>query len=896
MLPEGVRRFLRLPGGGRTSEEIEDEIELHLELRAGRLEEMGLSPEAARVEARRRFGSVSEARRALRREAGRRDVRLALRERVAGLSQDVRHTFRGFRRSPGYAVLAIFTLAIGIGVTTAVFGLANWVLLRPLPQVSDPDRLVTVQMRSGMQGTGISVPNLHDLESAAPAFSSLAGHAGIGLNVAAPDADPEALQGEAVTADYLSTLGTRPQLGRQITPEEAESPSPSRVALISDDLWRSMYGAAPDVVGRRIGLNGSEFEVIGVLPPGFRGTERFRKLDVWVPISAYALLRHFRPGVSFDQRDRSFFNELVGRLRPGASAAVAEAQLRARMLELVAEHPDANGIYGEYLPSVEHGIGLSEQTRERTTATLRLMLGFVLVLLLIACSNVANLLLLRGLQRRGEMAVRRALGASRLRLLRAHMVEGVVLGLAGGALGVVLSAVATLLFRGQGLLGLPAVEGLPIDWRVLAFALGVALSTGIVFGLVPALAARRDDTLTHLKEAAPTGTAERTWLRRSFTVTQIAAAMVLLVGAALLARTLHRLHEVDLGFDPGVLTVLVNPGSLGYTPEQLTTQRAAFLERVREIPGVQTAALVTNAPFSSGNLIVRLHRDADEKEGHEAVEYFVSDGYFRTLGIPILAGRQAREPLEMVVSEPFARSLWGDASPLGRTLVEKAYDGTISEYTVVGVAAPTRVENLRDSPDPIVYLSIANALEGIPSFMTWTTILVRSALPRARMETLVAGAIHDVDPAVPVIRVETVSEGVQKTIAEERILGRLITTLALLAAVLAAIGLYAVVSYATAQRTREIGIRVALGAPARAVVRLVAREAGAMALAGIALGILAAVWLTRLIESRLFGIEPLDPLVYAGSAAVFVGVVAAASWRPARRAVKTDPVEALREL
>ncbi|HET7275728.1 MAG TPA: ADOP family duplicated permease [Longimicrobiaceae bacterium] len=892
MIRPGIRRLFRLHGRGQrvVDADLDEEIRLHLDLRIEKLQESGMSADEAREEAMRRFGPLDEARRELRREATRRESRLRLRERIGAIAQDVRLAVRGIRRTPGYALLAVFTLALGIGVTTAAFSLANWILLRPVPGVAEPDRLVIMQMREGFQGTGLSYANFEDLGSEIPAISSMAGYAHVGVQGGPVGVKPEVIGAVAVTGDYFDVLGMRPVIGRFPTAEEASVGGSVQVAVVSTRIWRSMFGGDRDVIGEELSLNGTDFTVIGVAPEGFHGTSRLGGTDVWVPAPAYAPLRHL-PDSIMGERSAGTFMEFVARLAPGAEASMAETQLRTRMAGLVAAYPDANEIYKTNIPTIFEGIGLDVRRREGAAKMLSLMMGLGLVLLLIACSNVANLLLLRGIHRRGETAVRRALGASGGRILQTHLVEGVLLALAGGVLGAGISLLVLELFRSDSFMRLPPFEGVILDWRVLSFALALSLVIGVAFGLIPAWVAQREEYLANLKDAPRTRTGGTTTLRRALSIAQIAAAMVLLIGAGLLARTLHTLSEVDLGFDEDVLTFGVDAGNLGFTADHNTALRYALLERVREIPGIERVAVASSAPFTGviTGFNLRLPNE-DNAVARQAWQYSVSEGYFATMGIPLMQGRAPLNPGELVVSEPFSRMMFGDASPIGRQLVEPVYGGTTNSYTIVGLVDGIRIRSLRESEDPVVYRSI----ESVPAWQSETTILVQSRLPRAQTEALVAEAVAEVEPQLAFYTVATISDGVKQAIGEERLLGRLVSLLALLAAFLAAIGLYAVVSYAAAQRTREIGIRIALGAPIRAVIRLVAREAGVLALLGIGIGVVGAVWLTQLVESRLFGVERLDPATYLMATAVFLLAVAAATWRPVRAALRTDPVESLR--
>lgn len=890
-------RTFRLPW--RTTRQIEsevdEEIRFHLEARVAELVAGGMGAEAASERAVSEFGDVAEAEARLRHADTEIERRRRWSELLGEVLHDVRLAVRSLVRSPVPTLSAVAALALGIGATATVFSVVNWVLLRPIAGVVEPEGLVLVQFRDiadPNDGTGISYVNLRDLQKGVPAFESLAGYSGMSLQVAAEGAPPTVARGEAVAGDYFGVLGLRPAAGRLLTREETGAAYPGRLAVISARWWRGWFGGEPDVIGRKLTLNGLRFTIVGVAPEGFRGTERLGEVDVWVPVSAYPELRH-STGLSLSDRRPGVLQELVGRLRPGAMPGAAQEQLRRAMATLVESHPEDNEIYAAYQPTVFPGIGLDVRDRGRTERTLRLMMGVVLVVLLIACANVSNLLLFRGMRRRGETAVRRALGASGGRLLRGYVLEGLLISLSGAFLGVVIALGAVRLFRGQRLVGLPLMSEIALDWRVIGFALLLALLTGIFFGLVPAVALRAEDFLVHLKDAARTATGRSRRLRGALTVAQISAALVLLVGALLLARTLHNLSRVELGFDAeNVFVFEVDPGNQGYTHEENTSLRRRILDSVSRLPGVGSAAISSGPPFGGSYYLLRLKQSSSSEAEIEGWEFSVSAGYLPSVGIPVVAGRgfSEQEPSgSVIVSAALARRLFGVADPVGREIVQQGYEQQ-TVHTIIGVTGDTRIRDLRGEPDRVIYRPISE----IEEWRSETTILVRSRLSRAELEPRVQEAVSALDPSLAFYRVQTLPEGIVDTIAEERLLARIIYLVALLAVLLSAVGLYAVISYSVAQRTREIGIRIALGAGLPAVIRLVAAEAGGLAIAGVVLGTAAGAMLARLLESRLFGVQPLDPVAFTGAVIVVIVAVIAAGALPARSAARIDPVDALR--
>lgn len=894
------RRF-RLPWRSpeQIDREVDEEIAFHLDMRTEALIAEGVDPAEAQARARREFGDVEGAGGSLRGADRAIEGRRRRMEWLHELGMDLRFALRALRRGRGATLSAVLALGLGIGAATAVFSLVNWIELRPVPGVADPESLVLVRMmdeRDG-NGTGVSYPNLVDLQNGAPAFHTLAGHETMRLQVAIEGAAPEELTVEAVTGDYFVTLGIQPAQGRFVSREEQGAANPVYEAVISHRLWRTQFGADAGVAGRQLRLNGTDFTVIGVASEGFRGTERLSDTDVWVPASTYAALRHDHDLRLMDRRI-GIFTELIGRLRPGATPALAQKQLRSTMGRLVEAYPKENEIYSVDLPTVFQGIGLNVDSREHVGRTLFLMSGIVAMVLLIALSNVANLLLLRGVRRRGETAVRRALGASTTRLLRSYLVEGVLLSLAGGAAGLILSGVGTHLFRGTQMDWLPEIGRIGLDWRVVAFVLGASLLSGAFFGVVPLWATQRENFLHHLKEASRSGTGRVTRLRGGLIVAQVTSAMVLLVAALMLARTLYALSQVSTGFDTeGVVAFDMDPSDLGYDSLQNRAFRSRLRERLIETPGIETVSLGSGAPFGGAFMKFGLRpSDAPDAPVVLAWEFSASPEIFRTLRIPLLAGRglaATGADDEVVINRTLARQLFGTANPLGRRILGPKFNGpTAALYTIVGVAGDTRVQDLRSpEPDPVIYRPIS-ALEG---WRTFTFILVRSARPPRDVEVAVRETVASLEPSLAINRAEPLSRSVANTINEERLLARMTMLLATLAGVLAAVGLYAVVSYSVAQRTREIGIRMALGARLGAIVRLVSRDAAVLIAVGIGLGTLIAVAGSRILESRLFGVGRLDPAVYGAAAALFAIAAAVALWGPLRAAGGVQPTEALRQ-
>jgi putative ABC transport system permease protein len=668
--------------------------------------------------------------------------------------------------------------------------------------------------------------------------------------------------------------------------------------VISDRLWAARFARSRDAIGRRLTVNMTDFTIIGVAPASFRGTARMGEIDLWVPGSAYPLLRH-TPEFRIDDRDMSAFMQLVGRLRPGATLAVAQAQLTLGLARLVEAYPEPNAIYAQYAPVAHPGIGTPVNGRSRMTTMMALMMGVAGLVLVIACANVANLLVVRALNRQGEFAVRRALGASTGRIVRQHIVDGVLLATGGG---VAAFGIAWLLGR---LLAVPFGSGLrpdgpTVDSRVLGFAIVLSLIVGIAAGLIPAIFAARHDFLGRLSAASRTHTPGGARVRAGLTIVQIAASMALLVAALLFARTVHELGRVVLGFDPkGVTLVHLNFEPQGYGEARGRLLRRELDGRLSMVPGVESSALASHAPLGRTyqGFDLRLPDDVSKTWAVSGEGFFVTSNYFGTLRIPLLTGRtftdaEAHAPADIpgpiILSQSVARKLFGSDDPLGRVVMERRYEGPV-RHTVVGVVADTRSTGLLSEPTLAVYRPLAG------SRATRTVLaFTRSSLPHAEMERQVRQVVMELDPRLPLTRVASLSANVADAAADQRLLGVFVGILGGLAGLLATVGLYSVVAYWVAQRRREIGVRMALGAHTTLIVRMVGRQAGVLIAAGLGIGLLAAFVLTRTIESQLYGVTALDPIAYLGATAVLIVLGICAGVVPARAATRVDPVEALK--
>jgi predicted permease len=883
-----VRSFVRRDSLDR---DIAEQMRVHVELQAEANERAGMSPAEALRAARLQFGSMERFR------AECRD------ERRFGIAEDAvldaRYAARSLAAERSFSVAAVLALAVGIGAATAIYSLADHVLLRPVPGVRAPDELVLVEFRlDSLSSTGISRANVVDLERAVPALAGLAGHTTPVLQALPEDGRPLQLEGEAVVGDYFGVLGVQPVRGRFFSPEELSAAGgEANVAVLSHGTWQSLYGGAADVIGKSVRLNAHEFTIIGVAPPEFRGPQRLGATQVWLPAPAYESIRHFPEGHVSRRRSGSF-QQLIGRLAPGASAALAESQLRSAMAGLVEQYPDDNAIYATYLPTVHEGIGTPPLRRHSTARTLTLLGAASALLLLIACANVANLIVFRSVRRRGELAVRRALGAGGGRLLRQSLVEGLMLSAAGSLAGGAVAFLLIRLLRTAEMRALPSLEGLTLDVRVFAFAVGIVVATGLLFGAIGAVATRGPALLPHIRRAG--GATSRGLARTAFTVVQVAASIVLLSGALLLLRSVESLRNVDVGIDPAGVMVF----GLTLDPQGYDVQRAhAFIEAVT---GTLAAdARITSVSSASGVPVISsaMHSGFRLPEQDRADEVMlqmvhVSEDYFRTLGMPIVAGRPLHRheafgaatggEYAAVISEGAARLLFGDADPLGALIVPTRGMPT-APLRVVGVAADVQ-RTLREPPAPALFLPQSAQMFTFGG----TYIVTKSARPTREVEALVAASVAALEPAVPFWVAGDLRERIDATLAVERLLSAMIGAFALLALLLSAIGLYGVIAYAVAQRRREIGIRAALGARPLQLVRLVSRQALLATALGAALGVAAALAGSRLLETWLFGVERMDPGVYLAATGMLLLIAVLAAAVPARAATRLDPVQSLR--
>ncbi len=820
---------------------------------------------------------------------------------MAPISNTLRYAFRTLRRSPGYAFIAILTLGLGIGANTAIFSVINAVVLRPLPY-AQPDRLVLLNhFYPGLNLTaGVSVPGFVEYEKQDQAFSEVSAASGWGPTLTGRG-DAMRMVGRQVAGKYFETFGVQPALGRALRADEATA-GRDHVVVLSDGFWRNSFGADPGAVGQRMLLNGESYEIVGVMPASFTSMLS-RDVDLWTPFA-------FTP----DQLASSWGREFLGvtaRLKDGVSFETAQAEMHALAERIKADRPDA-------LPD-DWDLRLSPLSDQMTSSGMRramfVLLGAVVLVLLIACANVANLQLARAASRSREIAVRVALGASPRDLVRQLLAESMVLALAGGVLGILIALWGVPALMSLNESNLPPASAIGIDGTVLAFTLGLSLLTGLVFGLAPALRVSRTSLQESLKEGGRGAAGDRggLTLRRGLVVATVALALTLLVGAGLLTRSFSQLLQVDPGFRPDhLLTFNVALPNAKYPNDTL---RLGFFDRATEAmaaqPGVVSVGASSVLPFtnnwSTSSFNIEGHVVPPKGNMPWGDFRIVTPDYLRTIGAPLVKGRffSAQDvegsPNVVIVDEELVKTYWPNSDPIGKRITFNDFsDSTITWITVVGVVGHTMHEGLDAEKRIQVYFPVAQAGNNFMAYAVRTT-----AEPLAAVGT-VREALKSVDPDVAIANINTMDDLVSTSTGPRRFSMVLLTVFSLLAAALAAIGLYGVMAYTVTQRTQELGVRLALGATPGEVQRMVMGQGMRLALIGVGFGLVAAVALTNLLKALdseaavgatdrlLFNVSPHDPLTFVAIPLLLLAVTLLASWVPARRATTLDPVEALR--
>jgi putative ABC transport system permease protein len=902
----GIRRLFRLDLHrlDQAEQEMDDELRFYLDARVEQFIARGMSPEAARAEAMRRLGgTIEETRQRLQHSANRRENHMRIQEWWADLRQDIRYAVRGLRQRPGFTAIAILTLAVGIGANTAIFSAVNALLLRPLP-FAEPNRLMSVTL----VGPGdASTPPRSDLPWSWPlfvtfrqhqeAFQSIGIYSDTEMNLG--DGDPERIGGAEVNASFLTVLGVTPALGTDFPAEYDNGPNGPRQVILSDALWKRRYNADPAIVGRNLTIDGESYEVIGVTPPGFKGLSGATEL--LIPIT--------RSSPEDLNQPWSLGYPMVGRLKAEVTIEQARNGVSLIAPQVFEGNPDPEGNSGKW------GLTAQPLDASRTAPMLRqsllILFGAVAFVLLIACVNLANLLLGRAATRRREIAIRLAIGAGRGRLLRLLMTESLILAMLGGVASVLLAWWGTSLLsvmnpdaalRAQNLsgLGVAGFASIRLDLAALAFTFLVAIATGLLFGLVPALQATRPALTEALKgagtELTRSGHHRGITSRRSLIVAEVALAVVLLAGSGLMIRSLAKLLSVNPGFvAENVLTLRLNP--TGMERDSIPSFFSEMMRRLEALPGVKSAGVGDCPPLNggcNGTLITFPDRPPVSLDQAPGIGmHTMTPSWFATLGVPLLAGRLFTEadrigtPLVLVISESAAKRYWPNENPIGKRAA--VYQGGFDQGAeVIGVVGDVRYNTIDSLPNPDAYASYFQS----PRFRMM--IFLKTAGNPSALAGPARQVIQEMVPDLPIYDVQTMASRVAVSSAHARFSAVLLGTFAAIALALAIVGIYGVMTFTVSQRTREIGIRMALGADRGKVVRMVIGEGVVLAGIGVVIGVGAALALTRVLATFLYDVKPSDPLTYVGIVALLSGTALLAAWIPARRAARVDPVEALK--
>jgi putative ABC transport system permease protein len=828
---------------------------------------------------------------------------------MSTLLQDLKFGVRLLAKSPGFTIVAALSLALGIGANTTIFTLVNAVLLNPLP-VEDPSQLVSVYVvdsrnQDALGGGGflqLSPANFQDLRQKNAVFTDMTAHQGVPLNISGGTGDPQQVFGEIVTGNFFTVLGARPAIGRGFLPDEDQNPGEKLVCVLGYGEWQKRFGGDPSIVGRDIDLNGRKFTVVGVMPKGFKGTNAIGAPALWVPYMTYreTTAGFFQELIRPDSR-RGLVWDVTARLKPGVTVQQAEANLKALARQLEQEYPNDNKDRKVTLVPLAQST-INPGFRSNLVMAGGLLMTIVGLVLLIACANVANLLLARAAVRQKEIAVRLSLGASRSRLILQLLSEGTLLAVIGGAAGLLLAYWAqNLLWSFRPPFLQPDAIDLQPDARVLLFTIAVSLVTGVLFGLAPAIQASRPDLVVELKEktSAPTGSTRLFSLRNLLVASQIALSLVALVGAGLFLRSLQNAQRINPGFDAEHLaTVSFDLGGQGYTEPRGQQFEQRALERASSIPGVQSAAISSTIPLFQGGFARTVFlegQDASDRRAGKLVQITVASGkYFETMGIPILRGRapaetdQPNTPAVVVINETMAKRFWPDQDPIGKRF---KFFGQDFFNQVVGIARDSKYNFVGENPTPHIYQATTQVYQPAVS------LIVKAQNPDAVLGTL-RGEVQQLDRNLPLTAVFTLDDIFDQSLWAPRMAASLLLIFAALSLLLAVIGIYGVMAYAVNHRTREIGIRMALGASRREVLRMVVLHGFRLTIIGVSVGLAVAIAATRLVSAALgnllIDVNPTDVLTFVAVPLVLGAAALGASYIPALRATRIDPMVALR--
>jgi len=878
-----LRRLRRLLERGRFERDLDDELRFHMEMSSAKHESLGHAAADVDTLTHREFGSMARYKEEVRDAHG-----LTL---VDDVVRDVRFAVRALLRTPGFAIIALITFALGIGANAAIFSAVNAVLLQPLPYPNASRLVQLYETIKDIPGTGsVSYMNFLDWKQQATSFEQMGAYY-VSLGTLDGDGEPERLREGIVTTNILPMLGVKPVVGRFFTADE-ETRGKQRVTLLSDGLWRRHYGADRSIVGRTISIEGAQYAVVGIMPPGFNFPTGQRVVDLWMPFVP--------PPQALDPRSRGWhWMQVVGLLKSGVSVERADDEMKqvAQRIQLANPLPQANRSAG--------ATDMQKSLVQDIRPVLLVLLGAVGLVLLIACANVANLLLARNAARRGEVAVRVALGASRGQLTRQFLTESLVLALVGSVLGLGVALFMLKIFAISGAQALPISGSLSIDGRVIGALIAAAVVCGLAFGLAPALQLSRTSLRGGLASLSvkATGGSEMRRMRSGLVVAQIALSLMLLVGAGLLMRAFFALRDTD----PGIVSARVLTARIAVPRRYLREKKQAdallrpMLERIRAIPGVRFAGVASDLPMDPGGSQASfwVDRRVWPRPGNEPLVavHTASPGYLKAMGIRLKSGRDFTESddttsaMKVIVNEALAELLMPGQNPIGRHLLQ-GNEKDHTDFEIIGVIGNVKSMSL-DQPTPIeLFTSYADVRAD------WSTgdvsLVVKTAMPEASVLPQMRQAIREIAKDVAVLNVRSMDEVIDRSLSGRKLTLFLFVTFACVALALAASGLYGVIYYLVTQRTREIGIRVALGASKQRIVNLVVGQGIALVSAGIVVGLIGALLLSKLLNSLLYGVGARDPLTFVVVPMVLGAVAILATAVPAWRASRVDPVIALR--
>ncbi|HKS40996.1 MAG TPA: ABC transporter permease [Blastocatellia bacterium] len=813
------------------------------------------------------------------------------------LLKDIRYGFRMLLRSPGFTAVAVISLALGIGANTAIFSIISSFLLAPLP-VEEPNQLVSI-FTTDTKNPGplpVSHYNFLDYRDKTDVFTGVTAFNFAAVNLSKGAGENRQVFAQVVSGNYFDVLGVKPVQGRTFIPDEDKTPSTHPVVVLSYGSWQRDFGGDPNLVGSTVSLNRRDFTVIGVAPKDFEGTNLGGGPDMWIPMMMHNEVQADL-AMFYDARRGLAFN-LIGRLKPGVTIEQAQAAMSALASQLEQEYPkDNEGRNVKLMPLLEARLDPGgEGDLIRTSSMIQ---GAVFIILLIACANITNLLLVRATKRRREIAIRLAIGASRGRLIRQLMTESLVLSLVGGTVGFFAALwtknlISSFVPFGGG----PNAEAVGLDTRVLIFTLAATVLSGLLFGLVPALQASKPDLVPTLKGDITQRGDNRGFgvnLRKGLVVLQVSLSLLSLIMAGLFVRTLQNAKEVNPGFITDKVVVFgFNLGREGYTPDQGKQFHRQALEQVMSVPGVESATIARDRPFAGGfqrSVFIEGQEPPPGGRGVLVQVNNISPKFFETLGIPLLRGRDFAEtdnekaPKVVIINEAMATRFWPDQDVIGKRF---KFFGDQDYREIVAVSRDSKINSLTEQRRPFVYTPM------LQEYSPQMTLEIRTSSDPTGMIAAIRSKIQELDPSLSVLNVQTLSERVEGSLQGERSQATLIGTAGLLALLLASVGLYGVMAYTVAQRTREIGIRMALGASRKNVMGLVLKQGVTLVSAGVVIGLGLAFGITRLFASMLFGVTAVDPLTFAGTSLLLIVVSLVASYIPARKATKVDPMIALR--